>query len=624
MEIEYDALVEGLIDLRWMCEAPRPGERSLALDGSSDSGLTALKHKGAPGVVGRIWCSRRDGVLRVWVDGAEAPVLVWRLSEFSEVARPEGLPPDPLAGSLGRGWYSLVPIPYSRELRFEFEAEGGGAARLQADLRELGKGVFVRACDADTLRRHDPALRRVARIIVDDENPKTDLSGMASGEVYLKQEHMIDPAAPHYDGTYYYEVEGVGSLRWWTLKLLFVEDRAEIEAIMRGVVLSFEVGTKDHSEQGYKLLEIPLGDFFGLGAGRDPYESYLMGLREDGSFVCRLPMPFGNHLKMLMRYPTRPKVKFVMHLGVDSLTHDAVPPLRLRGGWVQADPAADGSFLCALPGPARLVSAAWSSECKTDLEWRDAPAFAFARGMTRPRDGAWSQVTHRDGPGRFGRFSMLRTYAHDAPVAEAGETLHYAAPSRYAGAAGESRAALRLLWYGPERDDPSAAPGAGTRSFGASYDMEGRARWPLSTPQFFAVPNAFEGESLSLSSISAAAYTEVENWSKLETPVSRREVLIFHPSAAGEQFAFTISAPIGGEYELVARTGTGAGLGGLAVFLDGKRIGEIAADEQAERAVIETVLHRGTFLPRPYPLALRAVSAQPIALDCVFLRAVKP
>ena len=612
-QVGYEALVEGLIDLRWMCEVPRTGERSLALDAEASGGNAELAHEGGPGVVGRLWCSRRDGVLRVWVDGAATPAMEWRLSDFAAEPRDETLPASPLAGPLGAGWSSVVPISFARSIRVSFRPDGGGDARLQADLRTLGEGVTVEAFDAQTLERHQRVLRRVAHVIADDEHPAAARTNKSIAEAKRLQPDKISPATPYYDGTYYFPLRGSGMLRWWTIRILNVEDEAERDAILRALTVRVETGTDLESEAGRECFELPLGDLFGADGGRDPYGNYLTGMRADGTFVWRLPMPYEKHLKFSFRYPTRPAVKFMLEFGADGMPPEAVPPLRLRGGWVLADAADDGAFRCELPGPARLVSAFWASEASNDAPWQDAPAFAFASGLAQPQPGAWSQVVRRDGPGRFGRFAMLRQFTHDAPVAVQGQTLSFAPPSRASGAAGSARAAFRVFWYG-------GAESAG--SFGSQYAPEQRARLPLAPPGFFVVPDAFEAENARLSAVSARTQVSIEDWSALEPPASRKAVLKFQPAAAGDQFAFELRAPSAGEYELVARVGAGPGLGGAAAFLDGRRIGEIAAAADGARRIREVVLHRGTLLPRPYLFALRALDAAPVALDCVVLRPI--
>lgn len=612
--ISYETLVEGLVDLRWMCEEPRPGERSLLLDDLRE-GAAVLEHRGGPGVVGRVWCSRRDGVWSVWVDGSAEPVVRWRLDDFALRERSEALPMDPLAGPLGEGWFSVVPIAFAEDVRIAFEADGGGSVSLQADLRLLGEGVEVEAFGADTLERHARTLRRIARVILDDEDPQTRANNQTAAEAKKVPPERIPPSAPYYDGTYYFPLHESGILRWWSLRILYEEDEARLEEVLRAMTLRIETGTDLYSERGRVLLEMPLGDFFGAGAGLDPYRHYLMGLREDGTFVCRLPMPFTNHLKFVFSYPSRPAVKFMLKFGADPMPPEQVPPLRLRGGWSLADASDAAPFTLALDGPARLVAAAWASECGTDLAWSDAPAFAFADGLTRSREYAWSQVTRRDGPGRFGRYSMMRLFAHDAPVAAADATLSFAAPSVYSGAAGEARAAMRALWYGPA--DAEAG-------FGGLYEPAQRARLPQPSPPFFAVPGAVEGENLAPIGVSDGARLLVEDWSAAQPPASRKEVLRFAPAGADGQFGLDFQAPIAGEYELVARMGAGAGIGPVIALLDGRRLGDAFGPDGGERAIVEVVLTRGTFLPRPYALTLRSPDGRPFVLDCVYLRPVEP
>lgn len=611
----FESLAEGLIDLRWMCEQPAPGESSQALDGSSgDGGAVVLEHGGSSaGLVGRVWCSRRDGVLRVWIDGAPEPALAWDLAAFDASDRGEDLPPDPLAGPLGSGWYCVAPMPFTRAVRVEFAPSGGGATRLQADLRLLGAGAAVEPLGAGTFRRYSHVLRRIARTILDGENPKEMAMSQQVGAALTKQESRVSPSTPWYDGSFYVPMKGSGMLRWWTMSLPFEKDPAHAAEILRALTLRVETGTDLDSEEGRLLFEMPIGDLFGAGAGMDPYRQYLLGLDEDGKFHCRLPMPFSKHLKFVFRYPTRPKVTFQLEFGYDVMPPDQVPPLRLRGGWLLADPAEPSAFALVLPGPARLVSSMWTTECASGSPWTESPAFAFAGGLVRPRPDAWSQVVRRDGPGRFGRYTMLRQFAHDAPMAGEGGELRFEAPSFFRGAPGEARAAHRVLWYGPQQTDAR---------YGELLAPEQRARLPAPVPDFFSAPNAAEGESLAPTAVSQGAAFTVEDWSGVQPAPSRKEVLLFRPAKAADQFAFTATAPVAGEYELVARVGAGPGLGAAAFFLDGKRVTESAGGAAAARGLQEVVLQKGLFLPRAYAVAVRALGAEPVALDCVYFRPV--
>jgi hypothetical protein len=334
-----------------------------------------------------------------------------------------------------------------------------------------------------------------------------------------------------------------------------------------------------------------------------------MGMRADGRFVFRLPMPYSPHLQILFTHPTKEGVAMRMHIATEAMPPEQVPALRLHGGWFLGD--AKEAPTLDVPGPARLASYVWSSQSASDAAWSVSPAFAFADFLAHPRAHAWSQVTRRDGPGRFGRSTMLRLFGHDAPVAGAGERLVVEPPARFSGSAGAAVVSARALWYGPLE--------GGT--FGATYPPEARVPQPLALPPFFYVEGAMEAESAKVLGLTAGSMLAVEDWSARVPGVSRREVLVLRPHATDAMATLAVSATIGGDYELVVRYLRGPGLGTAQAFLDGKRVGEpTPTGAEADALGEEIVLMRGTFVPRETRLGLRSVDGKPIVVDYVRLR----
>jgi hypothetical protein len=612
LQIEYLSLVDGLIDLRWMCEVPRPGEGCDALAEASAGGPVELIHTRGPGVVGRIWCSRADGVLAVTVDGAMEPAVTWDLAAFAARDLASPLPPDPLAGPLGTGWYSMIPLTFQREVRIAWRpAAAGGPVQLQVDVRRLGESVAVASTTAALLEASGSDFDRVARTITDDLNPETAFgNNVTRGRAYHKMK--VSPTSPYYDGTFYFPVKGSGIIRWFELSLPSVTDAQAMEIEMRQFQVRIESGTSLDSDRGNVLLEMPLGELFGSGIGKNPYDHYLMGVRADGRFIWRLPIPFTDGMKICFTHPKQKGADFLMRIASDPLPAEDTPPLRLHGGWLLGD-ATDAAAL-DLDGPVRLFSYVWSSQSATEAPWQLAAPFAFADTCTRARSNAWTQVTRRDGPGRFGRSTMLRIFGQDAPVAAAGARLQFAPAARFSGSRGEATISARALWYGPERQE---------KNFGATYSPEQRRPVQVSAPPCFHVAGATEAESATVISLAAGATLTVEDWSSQVKGVSRKELLLLRPSAADQQVQLGFTPAIGGEYELVARLGSGPGLGIAQMFLEGKRAGE-AVDTAADIAGLseEIVLQRGPFLPRSYTFGLRSTNGRPLALDYLRLRPV--
>lgn len=614
LRLEYPALVDGLIDLRWMCQEPRPGEGCDALEAQSPGSALELAHVRGPGIVGRIWCSRSDGTLLLHVDGAAEPAVQWNLAEFSRRGEDSELPPDPLAGPLGTGWYSVLPIPFQSEVRLSWQpsASGTGPVRLQADVRRLGAGVSVPSATAELLRASQSDMQRVARVIADGINPETlQWPNLTQGKAYKKRK--VDPEQAHLDGSFDFGVRGTGIIRWIEIWLRQVTNPVDIEREMRDLTLRIETGSADSGVPAELLLEMSIGDLLGSGYGFNPYDQYLHGIRADGHFFFRLPIPYDKNLRLTYSHPRQEGVVFGMRIATDPTEPKLVPPLRLRGGFLLTDarsvPALD------LPGPARLVSYAWASQAETDDRWDLSAPFAFADFVSHPRSGAWQQVIQRDGPGRFGRSGMLRIFGQDAPIAAAGERLRFEPAATFTGAPGKAQVAARVLWYGSQDLDGS---------YGSIYSSEERALRPVAAPTFHLTPGAIEAESARIRDITHGAQVHIEDWSAKIAEVSRKEVLVLRPAAAGDQVLLNLMAPVGGDYELVIRYARGIGMGSAQAYLDGKKVGPLGETAaEAPSLSEEIVLQRGTFLPRAYTLAIRSVDGKPVAVDYLRLRPIQ-
>lgn len=615
LRLDYPALIDGLIDLRWMCEMPRPGEGCDALETQSTGAGLELAHLRGPGVVGRIWCSRAEGTLLVYADGLAEPAATWDLAAFARREESAELPPEPLAGLLGVGWYSVVPFPFQREVRVVWQPgalASAGEVRLQADVRRLGEGVEVPSASAELLRASGADMQRVARTIADGVNPETN-EWCNTSQAKVNSKSKVDPAYPYLDGRFSVHVRNSGVLRWMEIWMPKVTNPADIEREMRALTVRLEVGGGKLGDPAQTLLEMPIGEFIGSGFGFNPYDQYLHGLNAEGHFFFRLPIPYDNNLRVTFFHPSKEGVTFIMRLATERMAPDTVPPLRLRGGFLLADakeaPALD------LPGPARLVSYSWSSQSATDDRWDVAAPFAFSEYVSHPRSGAWQQVIHRDGPARFGRSTMLRIFGQDAPMAVAGERLRFAPAANFSGLAGQAQIAARALWYGSADLDGS---------FGGLYSPEDRKLRPVATPSFHQVPGAMEAEGASIKEVTRGALVRVEDWSARAPAVSRKEVLVLRPAQAGDQLLLEFTPAIGGEYELVACYGRGSELGRVQAYVEGRKAGE-AYDASFTTPGLseEIVLQRSVFLPRAYLIALSSVDGKPVAVDYLRLRPVQ-
>jgi len=65
-----------------------------------------------PGAIVRIWSANPAGTLRIYLDGAEQPVIESPMSEVLGGKLPGW--PRPISGEYSKGWNLYFPIPYAR------------------------------------------------------------------------------------------------------------------------------------------------------------------------------------------------------------------------------------------------------------------------------------------------------------------------------------------------------------------------------------------------------------------------------------------------------------------------------------------------------------------------------
>ncbi len=604
--LTYEELAFRLVDLRWACEEPRPGEGVDSREGWAGASPLEFTFGPGPGSLARVWVSDRRVTIEVLVDGAAQPVLRWR-----PAADDAALPPDPIAGDLGSGWYSYAPVPFSRSLEVRIRAdEGVGDVRCQVEARSFGQGVAVEAATPEVLAAGAPALDRVARRIRSGANPPAEF-GPSHFAAAAYHKRKIDPATPFWDGTAYYTVKGHGVIRSIEIDFPQVEDRSLLPQILRGLWVRCEIGTVLAAETGEVLFEMPLGDLFASSPGITPYDAYLLGATEDGTLVCRLPIPYRDGLKLGFSYPfpRRELVRFGVHVTLDPIEKRRdVPPLTLRGGWWTgpADRLAEAAL--DVPGPARLVASSWTSIGREAVAWEPSPAFAFARWAWWPRHGSPMQVIRRDGAGLRGAYSLLRAFLLDAPTAMGpDERIRSEPPLRLAeDTEGMDQIAVGWLWYGPR---PDVAPAE--QAFGGRYEWETRRLVPLPPPSDDPIPGALEASALDIVDFTHGSVLTV-----VSGDYQGGEALLFAPPE-GETgtLVFEVRPPRPGEYELLVGYADRMPLG--ALFLDGRKV-EVGESRPIAGHAGAYGTHR--LLSRSYRISVR--SSQPLLLDWVALRPV--
>jgi hypothetical protein len=242
-----------------------------------------------PGAVVRLWTATPTGTLRLYVDGDPGPALE---APMARLLGGEVQPMTPPFGQVTAMGYTLYfPFPYRRHCTITVDSiqsvdpfSGKTVARLfyQVGYRTYApeQAANVRSFSDAELERARPALGRVADLMTGRAFAPT-----APGtRVVTFIRTLVAPGAP-LDGTW---KAPPGGGRVTTLRLLTSERDPEK---LRATVLSM-------SFDGEETVRAPLVDFFGTGPGWNPYTSLPMTVGEDGSLVCRFPMPFAREARL--------------------------------------------------------------------------------------------------------------------------------------------------------------------------------------------------------------------------------------------------------------------------------------------------------------------------------------
>ncbi|MHC5002883.1 MAG: hypothetical protein ACYTJ0_07145, partial [Planctomycetota bacterium] len=198
-----------------------------------------------PGAVVRIWSANPKGTLRVYLDGADRPVIE---SPMADLLGGRAIVPLPLAAERSRGWNLYLPIPFAERCRITSDS---GDFYYQVNVRTYEPGAVVRsltradlADDAGLIRRTVQALQDPAVTGADRDRGSTQRS---AGGMRLEPGKRVTVALP----------PGPAAVRLFEMHL---EASPRIAESLRRTVVSMAF-------DGEQTVWCPVGDFFGTGVG---------------------------------------------------------------------------------------------------------------------------------------------------------------------------------------------------------------------------------------------------------------------------------------------------------------------------------------------------------------------
>lgn len=615
--IGFPDLVERVAELDWMLEAPLPGEGVEEFDATQVAAEQPLEFTVSDaGALARLWVSERQGRLELNIDGETVEVYPLNLDTWDAQAEDDRplWQSAPLMSSLGRGWVSHLPVPFAKSMTLRWHDAPVGA-RMQLSVRRLGDGVQVIGFTAADLKEGNRSVRRTVRRLNATENPDVPVKP-APFKVGGARKRAPDAAQMTTNGEFRWPIHGHGILRWFELDFIHKEAPALDEELLRSLVLRVEIGSGDLAEPGEVLFRVPLGDFFGSGPGKQQWQSPHMGFNVDkNTFFFRLPIPYRSGLKICVKSDLPGIARFRVRAGFEPRQYATdVPPMLLRAGWIQGNHLGSSeAAVLEAQGPARLAAMSFTATSSSTAPFRHDGPFAFASSWGASLPLALEQVTLWDGPGSFGRSSMIRHFALDAPTSVSGESLRKAAGVLFDGQE-EVNYRMFAWWYAPlESTSNLEDPGP----------VAERLAVPLPEPTFAVTPGAFEGEHAV--GILRASNTKTERvQAPMELGFSRSQYLEWNHTKANDNLVLQFPIMESGRYRVALRLATGPERGKVQVFLDGRPMGEVL-DLHAEAAGVSEELDLGEtrMMPRiDHRFGLRTLDGKPIGLDYFLLEPI--
>ena len=311
----YPQLVDRLTNLELLAKLPAPGEktalassydRSSQYDAATDKyidwsangdGSGHIRQEGdtfvlmdvkGPGVIWRMWTANSyPNHVRIYLDGATTPTIDLPSSSYFDGTVPPFNRPNLVYAPMGsgRGLDNYIPISFNNGCKIVADKDWRRYFHFNYTLFPAGTTLptfTMNLSPADNI-----ALDRANRILGDSGHaPPGETSSKTQKTSILAQPNATETVA---------DLKGAGAITAIKVKLDLPKDSEAQRILLRQLTLSI---TWDN--ESTPAVWSPLGDFFAYVGGADVFQSYPVGLLEDGTFYAYWYMPYGTHAHIVV------------------------------------------------------------------------------------------------------------------------------------------------------------------------------------------------------------------------------------------------------------------------------------------------------------------------------------
>ena len=260
-----------------------------------------------PGCVVRIWSGgpKPKGTIRFYLDGAAEPAIE---APTDAVIGGTALVGPPLSAVRARGLNLYLPIPYARHCKITYDGPNVWETNDPADriwyninYRTYPTGTRVESFTRTVFEAaRDDVQRLQATLVKPAAALPDDLQAHPPGNKTLRQDETLEQS-----------LAGPAAVRKLRMKI----EADDPEAATRSTVLCLEF-------DGRPTAWCPVGDFFGSGAGVNPFRGWWRTVDEDGWMTCYWVMPYQESCNIEVKNLAEQEVKVTLEVATSDWTWD--------------------------------------------------------------------------------------------------------------------------------------------------------------------------------------------------------------------------------------------------------------------------------------------------------------
>jgi hypothetical protein len=318
---------------------PVPNFEAVLVEPGEDSiGQYLMADVEGPGALVRLWTAAIDGTVQLWLDGASEPVFDGPANHFFQQVldsfpQSTELDRDRLERTLYQRDAVYAPIPFARRLRLVWAGNLRHIHFYQMEVRRYELGTRVETFAPDDLETYRETINRVMETLADpDANVQR-----GGGDQAQAFNARIDPDTTVDVVT----LEGPAAIGRLELKL----EANDLDRALRQTVLHIHF-----DEYPWGQIQSPVGDFFGVAPGVNPYVSLPFTVLPDGTMISRFVMPFERSARIRLENLGDQPVSVTGSVLPSEYEWDADRSMHFRARWrVDHDLIGDPAHVQDLP-----------------------------------------------------------------------------------------------------------------------------------------------------------------------------------------------------------------------------------------------------------------------------------